>query len=697
MRNILPLSSVVWIMNKPTIKKVLLWTLVTLVLLIAALVVFVLTFDWNRAKPYINRRVSESTGRVFEIRGNLALHWQKPDDRQHGWRRWVPWPLISAEDVRLGNTDWATTGPQMATVNHVNFTLSPLPLLAKSVVLPELEADGLGLALERDAKAQNNWTFKKNDPSAWTFDLQTLILKHAEVRYLDPLIKLDMRAKVDTLDDGNPQGYGLGFTLDGSYNKAPVTGNGKAGAILSLQDPDAVYPILGNVKIGKNAIGVEGKITKPTAIAAIDVNLSLAGASMANLFPLTGVLLPDTPPYATKGRLIGRLNQANGDSWTYQNFTGTVGGSDLNGTLEYLRRTPRPLLRGKVESKQLRLADLGPTVKADSNAEKKNRDAAPVQPSNKVLPVESFDTKNWGALDADVEFKGKKIIASPELPFDDMVADLHLKDSVLSFTPLNFGVAGGDLTSNIMMDGRADKIKAQIKMAARHLKIKQMFPKLASMQASFGEANGDISLTGTGNSIAALLGTSNGEIKAAVSQGTVSKFILEIAGLNLANAVFVKVFGDKQVQLNCLASDFEVTSGLMHTRSFVLDTDDAVINVSGDINLAQEILALDVRPRSKGVRVISLRSPLYVHGTFKNPDIGLYKGVIALKAGAAVALAAVAPVAAVLPLVNMGRVEDTDCAGLLAAATTKPVAPPPGVQKTPKPLTPAQQAEKKKE
>jgi uncharacterized protein involved in outer membrane biogenesis len=695
-------------MRKPIFKKILLWTLLSLFVLIAILIVFLLAFDWNRAKPYINRRVSESTGRVFEIRGNLALQWQKPGDNQSGWRRWAPWPRVTADDILLSNPDWAKTGPQMVQLRHVTFSLSPLPLLAKTVALPDLEADGLVLALERngdiknkaeaDADADgdtdaNNWTFKKKDdtPSAWTFDLQRLILKQAQVHYLDPAIKLDMHANANTLADNNPQGYGLEFKLDGSYNKAPVTGGGKAGAILSLENPDTVYPIEADVKLGKNAIAVEGKITKPTAVTAIDLRLSLAGASMANLYPLTGVLLPDTPPYATKGHLIGKLNQAGGDQWTYENFTGTVGSSDIAGTLEYLRRQPRPLLRGKLVSQQLRLEDLGPLVKADSNASKANRGAAQVQPSDKVLPVEPFDTKSWGVLDADVEFIGRKIIREASLPIQDMRAHLQLTDSVLSLTPLNFGVAGGNMTSNITLDGKGNPIKAEIKMAARHLKIKQLFPTLKSMQASFGEVNGDVSLSGTGNSIALLMGSSNGEMKTVISRGSVSKFILEAAGLNLANAAFVKIFGDKQVEMNCVAGDFAVTDGVMHTRSFVMDTTDAVVNVSGDINLAKELLALDVRPKSKGLRIISLRTPLYIHGTFKNPDVGLYKGVIALKAGAAVGLAAVAPFAAVVPLINMGRTADTDCAGLLSDASTAPTAPAPGKKEPNKALKPSQQ------
>lgn len=292
--------------------------------------------------------------------------------------------------------------------------------------------------------------------------------------------------------------------------------------------------------------------------------------------------------------------------------------------------------------------------------------------------MEQFDTSRWGSIDADVRFTGRKIVREKELPIQDLVADLHLKDSVLSLTPLNFGVAGGNLISTIKLDGSGKLIKADMKISARHLKIKQLFPTFETAQASLGEINGDASLSAVGNSVASLLGSSNGELKTLINQGTISKFLLEAAGLNIGNVVITKLFGDKQVKLNCLASDFAVTKGVMDARTFVMDTDDAVINVQGQINLAQESLALTVKPESKGMRIFSLRSPLHVSGTFKNPDVGIDKGILALKAGGAIALGVLAPVAAVLPLINVTPAQENDCAALLARAKQKPVAPPPG-------------------
>lgn len=661
------------------------WTLATLLALIILVIIFILTFDWNRARPYINRKVSESTGREFVIGGDLDVKFHQGLKTEAGWRRYVPRPTITANDVRMSNPDWATAGPQMASAKRIVVSTHLLPLLDHRVVLTDLALDAPQIALQRRADGSNSWTLKDNGPSEWDVEIQRMAFAAGTIRYLDQAIDLDMNAKVSsTAPDATPndapagdkvEKFGIAFTLGGTYRKAPVTGGGKAGAVLSLTGEHTVYPIQANAVLGKNKASIDGTLTDPRSLSGIDLQLSLAGASMADLYPLTGVLLPETPEYATKGRLLGK-KEGEIWNWTYEKFKGKVGQSDLAGTLQYLPRKPRPLLRGELTSQQLRLEDLGPTIGAESNAKKQARGKGANQPADKALPVEQFNTAKWDALDADVKFTGKKLVRTHDIPFNDIVAEIHMKDKVLSLTPLNFGMAGGDITSNITLDGRQKTIAAQAKVAARHLKIRELFPKLQSMQASFGEVYADAALTGHGNSVSSMLASANGELAATVSEGSVSQFILELAGLNLANAVFVKVFGDKQVQLNCLASDFNVKNGVADVRRFVLDTDSAVVNVAGNVSLASETLDLDIRPKTKGARVFSLRTPLYAKGTFKEPKVGPQKGPLALKAGAAVALATVvAPVAAILPLINVDRAPDTDCAAVMAEAKAVRKAP----------------------
>ncbi|MFJ3057056.1 AsmA family protein [Herbaspirillum sp. NPDC087042] len=668
----------------PRLTTTLLWLLASLLAVIAAAIIFILSFDWNRARPWINDRVSTAIGREFVIQGDLSLHWQRPEATVPPagfWARWLPWPRLQAEDLRLGNPEaFAQSGP-MATVRRVTFTLNPLPLLVHKISLPSLEVQDPSVSLQRNREAVNNWTFKTSSdgPSDWQLQLGRIALRQGKLGLDDAVDKINIKAAIDTLDPDREKLYGLGWKLDGSFNGAPVSGQGKAGGVLSLQDPQQPYPLQAEVKVGKTAIGVRGTLTKPAELAALDLRLSVSGASMGNLYPLTGVLLPETPPFATEGRLIGKIDAGHSE-WNYEQFSGKVGQSDIHGDLRYATGggATRPSLSGTLTSNELRFDDLAPLIGADSNAQKAERGAQERQPVDKILPVKTFGTDAWGALDADVRLAGKRIIKQKDLPINDLQAHLILKDKVLTLAPLDFGVAGGTLTSTIRLDGQAAQMKSEISLSARKLKIQKLYPQLDASRTSFGEINGDARLSATGNSVAAMLGSANGEVKTLVTQGAISKFLLEAAGLNVGNVVISKLFGDKEVQLNCLAGDLPVRNGVMEVKTLLLDTEDALIVVDGSIDMKQEKLDLNVHPKSKGLRIISLRSPLYVSGTFKNPDVGVNKGVLALRAGGAVALGLLAPVTAILPLINIDRDQQADCAHLLDEARKAPQAPPSG-------------------
>jgi hypothetical protein len=643
----------------------------------AIVILFFLLFDWNMLRPYINRKVSETTGREFAIRGDLDVKFQRGLDSERGWRRYVPRPYVSANDVTMSNPSWSTVGPQMAAVQRVEVGVRILPLLTKDVVITDLRLAAPDIAVQRLEDGRNSWTFKDNGPSQWDVDIQRLSFNSGKLRYVDAPLGIDLRADARTIDGQQPAPsagvppYGLAFTLSGTYNKAKITGGGKAGAVLSLTGEDITFPIEAQASAGQNKLGLRGVIRDPRSPSGFALKMELAGASMADLYGLTGVLLPETPPYSTSGELLGKKE---GEFWnfTYKDFTGKVGASDLAGTLSFAQRKPRPFLSGTLTSKQLRLADLGPTIGADTGAGTKEAGRVKAPPPGKALPVEGFNTEKWGALDADVKFSGKRIVRTHDIPLEDLEATIRMKDKVLTLTPLSFGMAGGRITSNIRLDGSGKTLDAGARLAARGLKIRELFPKLQSMQASFGEVNGDGVLAGKGNTVAAMLGTSQGEINAVVTEGSVSQFMLELAGLNVANAIFVKIFGDKQMMLNCVAAQTTVRNGRANIDRFVLDSEDAVVNMSGYVDLASERLDLDVRPKTNGARVLSLRTPLYARGTFTEPKVGPQAGPLALKAGAAVALAAVNPLAALLPLVNIDKAPDTNCGAEIKEATKPP-------------------------
>ncbi|WP_426196872.1 AsmA family protein [Massilia sp. DWR3-1-1] len=673
---------------------IVLWVAGLLIALAVLALALLLTYDWNKARPWINAKASDALGRPFAIRGDLSLSWQTPDGagRSGGWRDHVVWPHVLARDVHVSNPA-GLPARDTASVGMLAFSLNPFALLHKTISVPLLQFQAPSIDLVRQADGSNNWTFqRKDDKSPWTVDLQRVVFAKGVVMYEDANEKIKVRADVDTLA-GDPV-YGVAWNLGGSYNGAAVTGGGKAGAVLSLSNQSAPFPVKAAFHSGATRIEADGTVARPAKAIAVDLRLKLAGRSMARLYEFTGVLLPETPAYSTSGRLIGTVDQ-NSSRWTYEQFKGKVGESDISGKLSFQTGKPRGILTGDVNAKLLRLEDLGPIIGADSNASKTARGVDTVQPSGKVLPVETFRTDRWKTVDADVKFTADKIVRGKQLPITNLNTHIVMQAGVMTLNPLNFDIAGGTMVSNIKLDGSGadgvNGIKATAKVTARHLQIKQLFPTLEQMQATIGQIDGDAQLSAVGNSVSTLLAKSNGELKTLVNQGSVSKLLLEEMGLNVGNIVLTKLFGDKPVKLNCMATDFAVTNGLMQTRVFLVDTDEATVHASGTINLADEQLALTLQPQTKSFRIFSLRAPLHVDGPFSKPRVGVDKSVVAMKAGGAAALATLAaPVAALLPLINTGPGESSPCGQLLANARVKPVAPPPG--KTMRATAPTQAA-----
>ena len=103
-------------------------------LLIVVLIIVIATFDWNRLKPTINQKVSTELNRPFAIRGDLGVVWER-QKQETGWRSWVPWPHVHAEDIILGNPP-DIPDVTMVHLPRVEATLAPLALLTKTVWLP---------------------------------------------------------------------------------------------------------------------------------------------------------------------------------------------------------------------------------------------------------------------------------------------------------------------------------------------------------------------------------------------------------------------------------------------------------------------------------------------------------------------------------------------------------------------------------
>jgi uncharacterized protein involved in outer membrane biogenesis len=709
--------------------KIVLGILGFFVVVFVAAIIVLANYDWNKHKPWLTQTLSRALDRKVAIDGDLDVHWERDPDLR-GFKSWFPGPRVTADKVSIGNPSWAKA-PTFATVSRVEMDISVLPLLAHTVSIPAMKFVDPDVHIERVSEKRNNWTFGTDQDtgagSAWKFDFGRVQFARGKVEVLDHVKDLDVNIQLDYLrqtipfdelvakqqdvakkeaaervgtsgakkigesdaaqrnpppNSGNapsaktssePLHYAFVWTATGTFHGKPVKGDGRTGGVFALKHAERPFPLQADVRFGDTRIAFVGTLTDPTSPDALDLRLWLTGQSLAQLYDLLGVTLPESPPYATEGRLVGQL-ALHKERVRYERFTARVGDSDLDGDLTYQNKEPRPILSGTVNSQLLQFRDLAPLIGARPPSDD---DHPTAQPAGKVLPEEPFKPERWKVMDADVHFTGDRVFRDSELPIHKMDARIRMDNAVLSLDPLKFRFAYGDVDGAIKMDGSDVPIKGSIKATAKEVQLKRLIKLSDPSQFDIGNANATVDLTSSGNSVGDLLGAANGQVNALIGGGHISKTLIEEAALNVPNILIAKLTGDKQVQINCAAANFEANSGTYYSRLFLIDTDAAQITIDGTIDLASEKLDLTVHPNTKGLRLLSLRSPIHVQGTFKKPDIGIDKGVLFARGAGAVGLAVIAaPAAALLPLTaGLGNDDENRCGPLLESMSKNTSAP----------------------
>ncbi len=612
------------------------WTLGILAVLFVAGILF-LFFGLNTLKAPLERAVRGATGRELVIEGDLKPAWD-----------WIH-PSFRAEKVRFANPSWAKE-TNLLEADVVEITVSVLPLLAGRVVLPLVHLENAAVNLEQDEEGRKTWILEKDpEPKEESrIHVRRLTLDHGLLSYDDAGRDISLTA------DLNTDATGVLFSAVGKYQGMDASASGHGGPVLALRDLDGdPYPLTAEAKVGETILKVDGTINELVGFSGIDMKVELSGKSMDDLYWVVGVALPSTPAYSTSGRLVREKRFVR-----YEDFRGKVGGSDLRGTLQVDLHGERPVMTGDLQSKVLDLADLGPTI----GTRRPRKEG--------VLPDAPFEPTRWKSVNADVKLKAGTIKRPEQLPLEDLNTRIRMQDAVLTLDPLEFGTAGGKLAGVIKLDGRQETIRSEARIKVQNLKLAKLFPTVKVTQASVGDLNGAIELKGTGNSVARMLGSANGTIGLFMEGGEVSELVMQMAAINLWGIAKVKLQGDKQVPIRCVVGDFGVKDGLMQTNALVFDT--AVVNVSGSgtINLKNEELDLTLRPEPKEASVASLRSPLYVRGTFSDPDPSVDMKSIAARGLGAAAMAIVNPLLALVPLLEAGPGKDSPCGQLIAELTS---------------------------
>ena len=633
--------------------------LFTFVLLIGVLIA---VWNWNWFKPIIQTKVSAATGLDVTISGNLGV--------KLGWT-----PEIDIPGITVQNPNWK--GPaEDKTVLKVDDLLISIDLkkaLGGTISLPEIIITKPVITLRRVGINEANWTTpKKQDDKTPTKrtaipSIGLLQIKDGTVDYRDTVKNMSLKGALSTIEGNGGSGTDVGhtgFTLSGTgmLQNDPLTIKASGGPMLDLTDTTKPYPLSIDIELVKTRLKMNGSITDPTKLTGVDAELELEGPTLGELFPLLNIPAPETPPYHIKGRLVHKT-----DSWVYENFNGTVGGSDLGGSLAVDTSKPKLMITGELDSKKLDFKDIGPLIgippEGTATSTEQKKAAAAYHADQRVLPDAKLELGKVRSVNADVEWKVASVLA-PHLPLDRV--DLHVKlmDGILDLDPLDIGVAGGRVDSRIRIDARRDQVQTDYDIRLNQFKLGEFLDKAGFKNKGKGTISGRIQLHAPGNSVRESLGNSNGTVGVDMSQGEISDLALSAIGLDIGGVLQIVLTGDdKLIPIRCIAASFDVDDGLMKPNVFVFDTESTLVNGTGTINLKDEGLKLQLHAGQKTPSLLAAPTPIDIDGTFKHPSIGLDTTVLIERGAAAVALGIVlTPIGSLLAFIDPGTASNSDCA-----------------------------------
>jgi uncharacterized protein involved in outer membrane biogenesis len=629
--------------------------------LFLAIVLLILFWNWDWFIPFVDSRASAALGRRVSI--------------EHLHVRLGRRTTVTADGVRVENPGGFPQQAPLAQIGKLTVVADVMAYIHnRTIVLPQIGVDRADVAATALPDGKNNFTLAASgkpaaSPPAALPEIGDLIITDSHAHFIDPRFKSDFVADISTPEAANGAARQIVVNAKGTYAAQPVIGHFIGGALLSLRDAAHPYPIDLHLANGATRVSVVGTVENPVNFAGARVRATLTGPDMSQLYALTGIPLPSTPPFSISGNVDYVKPR-----FRLTNLAGRVGSSDLEGAVtEDPGAGGKPDVTMDLTSRRVDLTDLGgligtPAGKLSTPGETPAQKAVLVHAAAKktLLPDTPINLPKLNAANIHLKYRGEHI-ENKYTPFDKLIMVMDIVDGRITLHPIEVTIAQGGIISNIDLQPIDDRrVHAVADVNFHRLDLSRMMEATHAFHGQ-GIIGGQAKIDARGNSLAGLLGHGDGEVKLAlVGGGNLSALLVDITGLEFGNAVLSALGVPSRTNIDCFITDLPLKNGVLDFNVFLLDSQEGRITGAGNLNFADQMLDLTLTTRSKHFSVGSLPGPIHVAGPLGDLSIRPGAEVIA-RAGAAAGLGVLlTPLGALLPTIQFGVGNDNACTRAMA-------------------------------
>ena len=639
------------------------------VAVLVLLVVLGLSFmNWNALKGPLERSAGIRFGRQVTIAGSLQVR---------GWSRT---PTITINDLTVGNPPWEPDRP-MLKVERVQVQIELMQsLLHGSLVLRRVDLDRPDIYLHQEKSGRANWTFESHAPNKQRASppptlpaMRDLVIDGGRLTLIDELRRLKVKGTIVAAQTAS-RGDTKPFRIEGkgTINEEPFRLDVSGGPLQALT-PEQPYPFSLAIKAGENEIQADGKLLKPFDLAQLELAVDAHGRDLAELFYLTQITLPNTPPFKVRAHIARHGMKIN-----VRQIAGSLGGSDVSGTVDIDASTKRPDVKADLVSKHLLIKDFAAVTGSKSktaaslSAAQPGSTASsantPPQDAGYLFPTAQLQVDRLKAVDADLRFRATSIEAGP-VPFTQFSLHVKLDDRILTIDPLRFDMAQGRISGDVHIDARSEPPKVRAQFRAVDVQLAQFRGKAPSAVPPLdGILDARAVIQGDGASVHDVMSDANGTVTLIVPQGDIRSAFAELTGIDVAAGIGLLVKKpDDRAPIRCGVAQFDLKTGTAHAENIVFDTQNVLVKGGGQIYLGSEKLDMTIQGQPKKIRLVRVRAPVEIKGQLLKPSFRLETGHLLKQGAIGVALGTLlTPVAAIIAFVDPGLAKDQNCAQLLA-------------------------------
>lgn len=622
------------------------------VLLLLLFVLFLALFQWNWLRGPIGSWASARYDREIELNGDLDVN------------LFSMTPSAQVRGLRIGGPDWALEQDTLK-VADLQASIRLGALLAGRIEMPRLIITRPEVVLIADEDGRLSWVLEpdKTDDQGMKIPLiNHLVIREGTLSLDEQKRDLTLRATISAREGTDGQ---AGFHLDGrgTMNGTPLRLEVRGGPFINIRR-DRPYGFKAELSGVGSTLIADGSITRPFDLGQFTATLSLQGRDMADLYLLTGITTPNTPPY----RLSGALTRDD-TLFTFNDFSGRVGTSDLSGDLKVDKVGDRRRVDADLRSNLLDIDDLSAVLGGTPRVTASGDTVTTSGAGAKLLPTAPLNVERLRVMDGTLRYRAARVKRN-ELDIRQVDLGADLKDGILRLDPVSFDFNRGSLNGTARIDANRDTPYTTADFRLRGYPLESIVPARDGAPVVTGSALGRARLEGSGASVHDFAANSTGTLSLVVPQGRMRSAFAELLGINVTAGLGRLLSGDQgSSEIRCAVADFTVRRGIATARTFVIDTTPVLARGSGTVDLGAETMNLRIDGETKEPRLIRLWSPITIRGPLTGPAVGIESGAVVGQVGLGAVLGAlVNPLIALLPFVDPGLAEDANCGALISSA-----------------------------